>query len=565
MGSFGSRQARMSNRVDISPAAGANSTIESSRSPPQHLEEEEIQEQEDSETDLPAILAYLIRSGQVRILTNDGEGDCSDGDEEFCGTARLPQADPHPDISNIETNDIYHEIMKKSGRWRKDKSYTRQPTVTHLLYKRQIGLPYQKKFTPGDCCVMSIPFLPNRLTRVANFRNKAFCGIYSKDGKIFLSSSQDQFIRIYDTSGETFDLTKEIRARDIGWSVLDTAFSPDGNYLAYSSWSDCIHICNVFGDSEIHHALPLFPTESSFCIFSLIFSMDNRDILGGANDGCLYVFDRESNQRSLKIEAHDDDVNTVAFAGDSSNILFSGGDDGLCKVWDRRTLQESHPVPVGMFAGHSDGITYIDSKGDARYLISNSKDQTIKLWDIRCFSTSEGIEATKKTVAKQRWDYRWQQVPRKLNRKNKLQGDSSIMTYRGHSVLHTLIRCRFSPEFSTSQRFIYSGCATGSVVIYDLLSGKIVKKLERHRSCVRDVSWHPYENNIISTSWDGCLGKWDYQYIEVSNDEDSDTSESETDGTGGVRHSLRLRTQRRQKTKKQRVHECEEWRQGLFD
>ena len=34
----------------------------------------------------------------------------------------------------------------------------------------------------------------------------------------------------------------------------------------------------------------------------------------------------------LQIECHDDDVNAVSFADDSSQILFSGGDDGLVKV-----------------------------------------------------------------------------------------------------------------------------------------------------------------------------------------------------------------------------------------
>lgn len=33
--------------------------------------------------------------------------------------------------------------------------------------------------------------------------------------------------------------------------------------------------------------------------------------------------------------------------------------------------------------GHLEGITFIDSKGDGRYFISNGKDQAIKLWDIR--------------------------------------------------------------------------------------------------------------------------------------------------------------------------------------
>jgi len=74
------------------------------------------------------------------------------------------------------------------------------------------------------------------------------------------------------------------------------------------------------------------------------------------------------------------------------------------------------------------------------------------------------------------------------------------MTYRGHSVLNTLIRCRFSPPDSTNQRFIYTGCAAGRVVIYDLLTGQIANVLDGHEGVVRDVSWHPFNSEIVSTS-----------------------------------------------------------------
>ena len=47
------------------------------------------------------------------------------------------------------------------------------------------------------------------------------------------------------------------------------------------------------------------------------------------------------------------------------------GDDGLVKIWDRRSLKESNPVPVGVFAGHVDGITFIDAREDARHIITN--------------------------------------------------------------------------------------------------------------------------------------------------------------------------------------------------
>jgi len=82
-------------------------------------------------------------------------------------------------------------------------------------------------------------------------------------------------------------------------------------------------------------------------------------------------------------------------------------------VWDRRTLRESEPKPVGVLAGHIDGITFVDSKGDGRYLITNSKDQSIKLWDMRVFANDDAIQNTRRYVTDQNWDYRWQRVPKK--------------------------------------------------------------------------------------------------------------------------------------------------------
>jgi WD repeat-containing protein 23 len=44
--------------------------------------------------------------------------------------------------------------------------------------------------------------------------------------------------------------------------------------------------------------------------------------------------------------------------------------------------------------------------------------------------------------------------------------DASLMTFRGHSVLSTLIRAYWSPAASTGQRYVYTGSADGGVYIY---------------------------------------------------------------------------------------------------
>lgn len=37
-------------------------------------------------------------------------------------------------------------------------------------------------------------------------------------------------------------------------------------------------------------------------------------------------------------------------------------------------------------------------------------------------------------------------------------------------------------------------------LVYDALTGKVEAALSGHKGCVRDVSWHPYNQEIISTS-----------------------------------------------------------------
>ena len=58
------------------------------------------------------------------------------------------------------------------------------------------------------------------------------------------------------------------------------------------------------------------------------------------------------------------------------------------------------------------GITYIEPRGDSRHLLTNSKDQSIKLWDQRKFSSYLGVRNTLRATNIQNWDYRWKKIPK---------------------------------------------------------------------------------------------------------------------------------------------------------
>ena len=98
------------------------------------------------------------------------------------------------------------------------------------------------------------------------------------------------------------------------------------------------------------------------------------------------------------------------------------------------------------------------SQGDGRYFISNSKDQTIKLWDLRKMSPPDTEPPNVRSA-----DYRYENFRGMNASKCRIDQDTSLMTYSGHLVQRTLIRAKFSPMHSTGQRYIYSGSADGVV------------------------------------------------------------------------------------------------------
>ena len=225
--------------------------------------------------------------------------------------------------------------------------------------------------------------------------------------------------------------------------------------------------------------------EHVFGIWSARFSHDGREMVVGTSDSSLYVHDVERNRTLLRAEGHDNDVNAVAWADDSSQVLFSGSDDCTCKVWDRRTMAtgggpEGGARPAGVLVGHTEGVTHIDSKGDGRYFISNAKDQTVKLWDVRRMSDAD-VASTRcrvRPLPVWNWDYRYMRYPGSgWNMAH--PDDASIQTYKGHLVDQTLIRAYFSPAATTGQRYIYSGSSDGHVAFWDVITGQRVGDEER--------------------------------------------------------------------------------------
>jgi len=320
------------------------------------------------------------------------------------------------------------------------------------------------------------------------------------------------------------------------WTITDASLSSDNRWLAYSSISNLVCLASTDPGDHSEPATLDFSRMSRtsgsrgysrspynrFGIWSLRFSGDGREIVAGTGDRSVYVFDIERGESILRIPGHEDDVNAVCFGDAASpHILYSGSDDTTLKVWDRRSLGDGRAA--GTFLGHTEGLTYVDSKGDGRYIISNGKDQTAKLWDLRKVIATEKADRINISDHTTGFEYRsnsynfeyWRPHPH----------DCSLVTFRGHSVLKTLIRCHFSPLGSTDSRYVYSGSHDGKVYIWNMDAtikgiidvGEATRGLRQEgreytdefwghggfQTCVRDASWHPDVPVVAATSWNG--------------------------------------------------------------
>lgn len=446
-------------------------------------------------------------------------------DSDFCDAGKDIHGNDNTERLNKELNHLDHEISQltklRSGPHEclsqiiPGKRDSPVSTVK-MLAGREGNYSGRGRFSSADCCHMLSRYLPvNGPWLVDQMTSRAYVSQFSADGSLFVAGFQGSHIRIYNVD-RGWKVQKNILAKSLRWTVTDTSLSPDQRHLVYASMSPIVHIVNIGSAAteslanitEIHDGLDFSAADDegySFGIFSVKFSTDGRELVAGSSDDSIYVYDLEANKLSLRISAHKSDVNTVCFADESGHLIYSGSDDSLCKVWDRRCFI-SKGKPAGVLMGHLEGITFIDSRGDGRHLISNSKDQSIKLWDIRKMSSNATCTPGFRNYE---WDYRWMDYPTQA-RELKHPCDQSLSTYKGHSVLRTLIRCYFSPSYSTGQKYIYSGSSDSCIYIYDLLTGAQVATLEHHKSVVRDCNWHPNYPILVSSSWDGDIVKWEF-------------------------------------------------------
>ncbi|KAK6642819.1 hypothetical protein RUM43_004321 [Polyplax serrata] len=194
-----------------------------------------------------------------------------------------------------------------------------------------------------------------------------------------------------------------------------------------------------------------------FLTLSIDWTKQGDDTLMCSSDskGNVTVIKVENDKLTILQEwnAHSLEAWIVCFDSFHQNIIYSGGDEGLLKVWDRRSEGSSS---VATSKKHSAGVTALTSNIHKEYnLVSGSYDETVLFWDTR--SWKRPVE--------------------------------EIMASGG------IWRLKWEP--SNRSRYLLAACVYGGFQIYDTILYKSVSEYKEHKSLAYGADWCHLEDSSI--------------------------------------------------------------------
>jgi Prp8 binding protein len=281
--------------------------------------------------------------------------------------------------------------------------------------------------------------------------------------------------------------------------VLSVKFSPNGKYLASSSFDRSVLLWNSYtGENYLMckgHSAP---------VIELCWSFDNKIVFSCSVDKTICAFDTQTGQLIKRFKGHSSIINTLCplssndFYGGS--MIASGSDDGSIRFWDLRekyavkSMNCHFPVTSVAFSndnilyggistditgysltadqeefvlqGHTDMISCLRTSPSGDSCLSVSFDNTIRTWDVKPFSAVKG----------------------------RLLG---VIDFQYGSDKALKKAC-----WSNDGSQISCGNGDRTVMIWKRTTGEVLYKLPGHKGSIHEVCWHPFEQIIASGSTD---------------------------------------------------------------
>jgi len=194
------------------------------------------------------------------------------------------------------------------------------------------------------------------------------------------SGSDDKSIRLWRRQEKKLFCVTSLTLRSC---INSLAISPDGSILAAALDSGWIELYDL-GTGKMIGALEGQTTSE---VWTICFSPDGQNIISGALDRAVRIWDVKNRECRWALRGHDEWVNGVAVSPDGSSIV-SGSGDKTVRVWDTKSMTCRRTLH-----GHNDFVRSVCVLQDSNTVVSASDDTTLRVWDIengRCKETLKG-------------------------------------------------------------------------------------------------------------------------------------------------------------------------------
>lgn len=163
--------------------------------------------------------------------------------------------------------------------------------------------------------------------------------------------------------------------------------------------------------------------------------------------------------------------------------------------------------------GHANGIGSLAFRGDGKYLVSGSWDQTVKIWDAAAWTektTLKGHAAKVKAAFTPDGKFVVSASEDKEIRIWNFEDGKLVKTLKGHE--YPILSMAISPDgriCATGAGKLENEGKGGELRLWDLVEGKELGKLEGHTQAVRTLSFSPDGLTLATGASDHTLRLWD--------------------------------------------------------